>query len=108
VADDQLTQAAKVAPFDILVNVTPLGMAGADESALAFDRGLVEQARVVFDVVAFPIETPLIRLAGELGKITLDGGEVIALQAGIQFELYTGVALSQQQIARAAQFSRVG
>jgi shikimate dehydrogenase len=108
VADDQLAQVAETTPFDVLVNVTPLGMAGADESVLAFDRGLVERAQVVFDVVAFPIETPRIALATKLGKTVLNGGEVIALQAGIQFELYTGVALTADQVARAAEFSRAG
>lgn len=45
--------------FDVIVNVTPLGMRGADEDALAFDGAFVQRASVVFDVVAFPAETPL-------------------------------------------------
>jgi shikimate dehydrogenase len=106
VADDQLSLADEATPFDVLVNVTPLGMAGSDESVLAFDRELVERAQVVFDVVAFPIETPLLTLAADLGKTVLNGGEVISLQAGIQFELYTGVPLTADQVARAAAFSR--
>lgn len=49
---------------EILVNVTPLGMAGGAESnTLAFSEAMVAQASVVFDVVALPAETPLIRLA---------------------------------------------
>ncbi len=77
---------------DILVNVTPLGMAGGTQSdALAFSQSMVGQAQVVFDVVALPSQTPLIRLAQRLDKQIISGAEVIALQAVEQFALYTGV-----------------
>lgn len=93
------------APF--LLNATPIGMAGGpDADSLSFDRALVEQASVVFDVVAFPPTTPLITLATELGKPTISGAEIIALQAAEQFVLYTGVRPSADQLARAAAFSR--
>jgi len=39
------------------------------------------------DVVAFPATTPLITLADNLGKKTISGAEVIALQAAEQFVL---------------------
>ncbi|NED68851.1 shikimate 5-dehydrogenase, partial [Streptomyces sp. SID10244] len=38
----------------VLVNVTPLGMHGADEDALSFGGDRIVAADVVFDVVAFP------------------------------------------------------
>ena len=63
-------------------------------------------ADVVFDVVAFPAETPLIAGANKLGKKTISGAEVIALQAAEQFVLYTGVRPSEDQLRRAAAFSR--
>jgi hypothetical protein len=49
---------------ELLVNVTPLGMAGgAQANELPFSAKLVRSAQFVFDVVALPAETPLIRLA---------------------------------------------
>jgi len=75
----------------LLVNVTPLGMEGPDAETLAFSEAEVERAQVVFDVVALPSETPLIRLARKLGKPVITGAEVIVLQAVEQFVLYTGV-----------------
>ena len=93
--------------FDVLVNVTPIGMTGANESELAFSPELIEQARVVFDVVAFPSETPLIAAARAAGKKVITGAEVIALQAALQFEAYTGVALTADQVRRASEFSRL-
>lgn len=92
---------------DILVNVTPLGMAGGAESeTLAFSQTMVERAAVVFDVVALPPETPLIRLAQRLDKRVISGAEVIALQAVEQFALYTGVRPDAALVAEAAAFAR--
>ena len=92
--------------FDVIVNVTPLGMHGADAAALAFTPGFIERANTVFDVVAFPAETPLILAARAAGKPVITGAEVIALQAARQFERYTGVALTRDQVERASAFSR--
>ncbi len=94
-------------PVPLLVNVTPIGMAGTGhEHDLPFDRALVEQAEFVFDVVAFPSRTPLLRLAEQLARRTISGAEVIALQAAEQFALYTGVRPTADQVRRASEFSR--
>ncbi|MDL9978145.1 shikimate 5-dehydrogenase [Microbacterium candidum] len=90
----------------VIVNVTPLGMNGTDAAVLAFDRAHVDAAHTVFDVVAFPAETPLILAARAAGKPVITGAEVIALQAARQFERYTGVAITPDQVARASAFSR--
>jgi shikimate dehydrogenase len=100
------TATEPAADFDVIVNVTPLGMRGADESAQSFDDAFVQRSSVVFDVVAFPSETPLIAAGRAAGKRLITGAEVIALQAARQFERYTGVALTADQVARASAFSR--
>ena len=92
--------------FDVIVNVTPLGMNGSDADALAFSPALIERAETVFDVVAFPAESPLIVAGRAAGKRVISGAEVIALQAARQFERYTGVALKREQVERASAFSR--
>ncbi|MGB7839286.1 MAG: shikimate 5-dehydrogenase, partial [Terrimicrobiaceae bacterium] len=66
----------------------------------------VRAARFVFDVVALPPETPLIRLAGTLEKKTVTGAQVIALQAVEQFVLYTGVRPDAALVEKAAAFAR--
>ena len=92
---------------DIIVNVTPIGMSGsAQEEALAFPDPMIGSAQTVFDVVAFPSETPLIQRARKLGKPVITGAEVIALQAAKQFELYTSVSLTTDQVVRASIYSR--
>lgn len=91
----------------VLVNVTPVGMAGGpDAQRSAFEAETVESAAVVFDVVAMPSETPLIEAARAAGKPVITGAEVIALQAAEQFERYTGVRPTAEQVAEASAFAR--
>jgi shikimate dehydrogenase len=91
----------------LLINVTPIGMAGGPEAdRLAFPEATVRAAEFVFDVVALPAETPLIRLAEELRKPTISGAEVIVLQAVEQFVLYTGRRPDPALTERAAAFAR--
>jgi shikimate dehydrogenase len=91
----------------LLVNVTPIGMAGGpDAETLAFAPEVIDNAQVVFDVVAQPPETPLIRYARAHGRPVITGAEVIALQAAEQFALYTGVRLTEEQIRSASAFAR--
>ena len=91
---------------DLILNVTPLGMAGADADVLAFPQAAIHAAQVVFDVVASPSETPLILAAREAGKPVITGAEVVALQAEEQFVLYTGVRPTPEQVRAAGEFSR--
>lgn len=91
----------------IIVNVTPIGMAGAPEQReLAFGTAAIAAAETVFDVVALPSETPLIKAARAAGAQVITGAQVIALQAAEQFERYTGVRPTPEQIAEASALSR--
>lgn len=90
----------------LLVNVTPLGMAGDQADALAFDASAIEQADTAFDVVATPARTPFIVEAELLGKRLITGDQVAAIQALEQFILYTGVRPSQEQYQAAAAVAR--
>ncbi len=92
----------------LLINVTPIGMAGgAEADALAFADEPIAAAQSVFDVVALPPETPLIQRARHYEKQITTGAEVIVLQAVRQFVLYTGLTPSDEQIAAAAHFALV-
>ena len=92
----------------LLINVTPIGMAGGtDAETLAFEPAVIDGAKVVFDVVAVTPETPLIRYAKKEGQAVITGSEVIALQAAEQFAIYTGVRPTEDQIRRASEYARV-
>jgi shikimate dehydrogenase len=96
-----------IEPHQVIVNVTPLGMSGGNEGQLSFPNRLIQAADVVFEVIAMPIETPLVIAATAAGKEVITGMEIMALQAAIQFELYTGIKLSEDQVRRASEFSRL-
>jgi shikimate dehydrogenase len=91
---------------DVLVNVTPLGMSGGNEGQLSFPESMIEKSLVVFDVIAMPIETPLYEMGIKHGKEVITGMEIMALQAALQFQLYTGITLTSDQVQRASEFSR--
>ena len=90
----------------LIINVTPLGMKGADADALAFPEEVIAMAETVFDVVALPVETPLMRVAAGMGKARISGAEVAVLQALEQFVLYTGIRPAPELVAEAAAFAR--
>lgn len=92
--------------FEVLVNVTPIGMSGGNENQLSFPERLVKSSDVVFDVIAMPLETPLYLMGVKYGKTVITGLEIMASQAAIQFQLYTGVTLTADQVKRASEFSR--
>ena len=91
----------------LIINATPVGMAGGTEAdTLAFPPEAIEAAETVFDVVALPIETPLMRAAEAAGRKRISGADVAVLQALEQFVLYTGVHPSEEQVKDAAIFAR--
>lgn len=89
----------------MLINVTPLGMEGAQADTLSFPQSFIDSCEVAFDVVAQPAITPFIRAAQDAGKTVICGAEVIVLQAVEQFVLYTGMRPDAAAIADAASFA---
>ena len=105
-ADDDGGGLADGTQAQVLVNVTPLGMRGADEDALSFPLPAIGAAELVFDVVAMPAETPLLKAARAAGKRVITGAEVASIQAEEQFVLYTGVRPDADLVREASEFSR--
>jgi len=90
----------------LLVNATPVGMSGGPAAdALPVEPAVVDTTETVFDVVALPAPTTLVRCARAQDKQVITGAEVIALQAVEQFVLYAGVRPTDDQMRRAAEFS---
>lgn len=74
---------------DGIVNATPVGMTKLPGLPIAAD--LVEARHWVADVVYFPLETGLVRLARERGCRVLPGGGMAVFQAVRAFELFAGI-----------------
>lgn len=94
---------------DLLINATPIGMAaGADADKLSFSEQQIRDAQVIFEVVALPAETPLLKFARSQNKTVITGSEVFAIQAVEQFVLYTGVRPDDALFQQAAKYAREG
>ncbi|MDI3241391.1 shikimate 5-dehydrogenase [Arthrobacter sp. AL08] len=92
---------------DMIINVTPIGMAGGpDAGALSFPQEVLDAATVVFDVVALPAETPLIKAGRAACKTVITGAQVATIQALEQFVLYTGIRPTDEQVHAAEAFMR--
>jgi 3-dehydroquinate dehydratase/shikimate dehydrogenase len=76
--------------YDIIVNATPAGMLGAAAEELAIDVSALTDARLVFDMVYRPTETPLVRMARARGIPVITGDTMFLHQAAAQWRLWTG------------------
>jgi len=80
--------------FDLVVNTTPLGMAGHPPLALDFSH--VPPGSVVYDIVTHPLETPLLAEARQRGLATIDGLAMLIGQAAAAFEKFFGQPAPRQ------------
>jgi len=74
--------------FDLIVNASPLGMAG--QPSLRFDFSHAPPGSVVYDIVTHPVETPLLQAARVTGFRTIDGLAMLIGQAAAAFEKFFG------------------
>jgi len=80
--------------LDLIVNASPLGMAG--QPPLAFDFSHAPPGSVVYDIVTHPLDTPLLQEARAAGLRTVDGLAMLIGQAAIAFEKFFGAAAPRQ------------
>jgi 3-dehydroquinate dehydratase/shikimate dehydrogenase len=91
---DQLTKTN----FDVIINATPSGMHGVKPASLLEPKEI--NARLVFDLVYNPIDTPLIRMAREKGIPVVTGVEMFVYQGARQFEIWTGKPAPEEEMLR--------
>jgi 3-dehydroquinate dehydratase/shikimate dehydrogenase len=84
--------------FDVIVNATPIGMAGIKAAPMLDAKDL--NTKLVFDLVYNPIETPLIRLARQQGIPFITGVEMFVQQGARQFEIWTGKPAPEEEMLR--------
>lgn len=93
---------ADVAGADVVVNATPLGMAGVGAGALPLDAGRLRPGQVVVDLVYHPADTPLLAAARAAGATAVGGVGMLVHQAGAAFRLWTGADPPLAAMAAAA------
>jgi shikimate dehydrogenase len=89
---------AAVAAADGLVNCTPIGMVA--HPGLPLPARLLRPALWVAEIVYFPLETELLRVARALGCRTRDGGGMAVFQAAEAFRLFTGITPDPDRMLR--------
>jgi shikimate dehydrogenase len=90
--------AAAVAAADGLVNCTPVGMAKLP--GMPLDASLLHARLWVAEIIYFPLETELLRVARAIGCRTLDGGGMAVFQAAGAFALFTGREADARRMLR--------
>jgi shikimate dehydrogenase len=80
--------------LDLVVNTTPLGMAGKPPLALDFSH--VPPGALIYDIVYNPLETPLLAEARARGHQTIDGLSMLIGQAAVAFEHFFGAPAPRQ------------
>jgi 3-dehydroquinate dehydratase/shikimate dehydrogenase len=84
--------------FDVLLNSTPCGMKGSARP-LPLEEDQI-RARIVFEMIYSPQETPLVQLARRRGLPVVTGLEMFVEQGARQFELWTGKPAPQAEMQR--------
>ncbi len=84
--------------LDLIVNASPLGMAG--QPPLAFDFSHAPPGSVVYDIVTHPLDTPLLVEARGRGFPTVDGLAMLIGQAAVAFEKFFGTPAPREHDAQ--------
>jgi len=83
---------------DGLIHATPTGM--AKHPGLPLPEQLLRSRLWVAEIVYFPLETELLRVAKCVGCRTLDGGGMAVFQAVEAFRLFSGRAANAERMLR--------
>jgi shikimate dehydrogenase len=89
---------ADVAAADGIVNATPIGMASYPGTPIP--AAWLRRDHWFSEVIYFPLQTELLRLARLAGCASMDGGGMAVFQAVEAFRLFTGVRPDAERILR--------
>jgi 3-dehydroquinate dehydratase / shikimate dehydrogenase len=84
--------------FDVIINATPIGMAGIKAPQVLEAKDL--NTKLVFDLVYNPLETPLLRMARQKSIPIITGIEMFVQQGARQFEIFTGKPAPEEEMLR--------
>ena len=80
-----------LAEADLIVNCTPIGVAGSDTAGQSpIPAELIQPKTTVFDLVYNPAETPFVAAAKSRGAKAISGLGMLIYQAAESFRLWTG------------------
>ena len=95
--------AGEAGEADLVVNATPIGMAGTElAGGLPLDPVHLGPGQLVVDLVPYPAITPLVEAARQRGAAAAGGLGMLVHQAAIAFRLWTGEDPPLQVMSAAA------
>lgn len=83
----------------LLINATPVGTF-PNVKNLPVSKNIIEKCDVVFDAVYNPYKTALLKEAKNLGKKTIDGTEMLVLQAVLSHKIWARCQFSENDIEK--------
>lgn len=83
----------EIADSYIFTNATGVGMKPLEGQTYIPDKSFLRKDLVVFDVVYFPRETELLKMAKEVGCKSMNGLGMMLFQGNKAFELWTGKSM---------------
>jgi len=87
----------------LLINCTPVGMAGTqEEKELPVPSEVIPASALVFDLVYLPMKTPLMAAAEKRGASVLGGLPMLVHQGAESFRLWTGLEAPLDVMFKAA------
>ncbi len=89
---------ADMADADGLIHATPTGM--ASHPGMPLPEHLLRSEHWLAEIVYFPLQTDLLRVAGERGCRILDGSGMAVFQAVDAFRLFTGIQPDADRMLR--------
>lgn len=92
----------EVAGCDLVVNATPMGMAGERAGLLPVSTDHLGHGQVIFDMVYDPPETRFVKAARASGARAVGGIGMLVHQAAYAFGLWTGEAAPTAEMTRVA------
>lgn len=93
----------------VVINATPVGMAGVSEGTLIEDPAWIRPGQCWFEFVYHPVRTPFLQAAAAAGAKTLGGIALLVSQAAETFRLWTDHSFDIDEMAQATEmFYRVG
>jgi len=91
----------RIRESDLIVDITPVGMATNAIKEHEFDASLLDAGKTVYHVVYAPWETPILRTARERGAKAINGARMSLLQAKRAFEIWTNSEISAKVLEKA-------
>jgi shikimate dehydrogenase len=87
----------------LIVHATPVGMHPNLNDSITTSPDVFSEGQIVFDLIANPQQTLLLKMASKAGAKTINGLGMLVAQAAKSFEIWTGVEFPQEDVLKSLQ-----